>query len=200
MTQGTLRLKPMLRPVAWMVLVTTLSACGGGRGGSSRDPGFDFVNRDFNGIAIVPLDAYQDQRLLDGSDETLPTSALREELRGPATSPRDAPFMIDWNAYLSNGEDVDLIRYFITYEIEWSPTTGCVLHVRIFEGLPWDPLRAPIDTHDVTVGLGEAHHDGFVIAGEQSCLDEAAFRVAQDIIASDLFSPGWSHGSPEHAQ
>ncbi len=181
-----------------ILAIASLSGCGGSSGGQGS--GFDFIGRDYNAIAIVPIDAYLSHRRLNASDETLPTSALREELRGPATTPRDSPFMIDWNAYLSNGEDISLIRYFITYEIEWSPTTGCVLRVRIFEGLPWDPLRPPIDTHEVAVGLGEMHHDGFAITGEQSCLDEAAFRAAQAIIASNLFAPGWSQGPPVHMQ
>jgi hypothetical protein len=185
-------------------------ACMGGAAlvagcGSSAAPasGFDFERFAYPGIVPVPRAAFEEGRPTTASDNTIASGPLIEELRTGADTPSDDPVLVDWNnlmGLVSNGQDDrDVQRFYLVYDIESNPTSGqCTVTVRVIEGLPYDPARAPIATYSGTAALGEAHRDGSTITTTGQCENEAAHRAGEAILAGALFTDGWSLRPPSH--
>ena len=185
----------------WAVLVlVTVTSCGGGGSDDPDEFGLDFDRFDYNAIAILPREAFEQARQTAPADQTVPTSRLRERIRDLATNSQDTPFLVDWNNYVGTGQSIHTIRYFVVYETTWSPSGGCTLRVDIVEGLPWNPARPAVASYEVMVAVGEQHHEGSTISSESECLDEAADRVADAMDMADQFPMGWMRGPPQHAQ
>lgn len=190
-----------MKCVAVLAGIAFLAACGGSSTSSTR---FDFQRSTYPGICIVPLAAMQEGRMTSGNLERAPVSGIDNAVRAAADTATDTPFMMDWDTILglaSNGmgDDRDVVRYYLAYEITSSPTSNtCTVKVNVIEGLPFDPTRAPVAVFQASATIGEMHHAGFTIASEYECVDEAGYRVGNMIAASSFFAPGWSEGPPAH--
>ena len=189
------------------LLVLFLGACGGG--GSSLqappdDPGFDFERSTYPGIVVVPLAAMQEGRPTADYDERSPAVGIEDHVRDAADTARDRPFMMDWDTILGlassgRGDQRDVVRYYLAYEVVHDPTAGtCTVTLHVIEGLPFDPFRAPVRNFQATAAFGEQHRAGFTITTPGECRDEAAHRAGEAIAASGFFEEGWSVGPPDH--
>ncbi len=190
--------------VGWTLGVLLVAAgCG-----SSSDPnpnpfGFDFDRFAYPGIVVVPLDAYQQGRATNATDNTNATSPINQHVRGAADTADDDPFIADWDTLIGlaqNGrDDRNVMRFYLAYEISTNPTSGqCTVTIHVFEGLPYDSARPSIATYMATVMFGEPHRDGFVITTPGECEDEAGHRAAVALAAGPHFANGWSTARPSH--
>ena len=185
-------------------LLTGLLAACGSSGTPPTDHGFRFDISDYPGIVVLPLEAFREGRPTDAGDNTFVASPIIQRVRQGADTASDDPFIRDWDTMLglaSNGmgDDRHTTRFYLAYEVMSNPSSGmCTVTIHVIEGLPYDPMRAPLASYSASAMLGETHHDGFEIVTLAGCENEAAHRAAGVLLAAPHFDDGWSSGPPDH--
>lgn len=191
--------------VVGLLLGLVLAACGGSSSsGDGDDDPFDFDRFDYNGIVLLPFDAYREGRATTPDDPFLPKSVLFAKLFYDAANDTDVPFFGDWDTMLGLEEDGrgsfrDAMRFYVTYQVTSDPTSGrCVVTLDVFEGLPYDPDRPSLDFYQGAAEIGEVDAEGQPITDENECVQEATRRAYALLLAAGHFDEGWSRGEPAH--
>ncbi len=205
--EGTAGLADSLALVLGLVLTLGLVAGCGSSSGSGEDPnpyGFNFDRSLYPQIVTVPRTAFEEDRMTNGDDDDGVAAALFDRIRADTMTPSDDPFHADWDTLIglaSNGRPDDRVvtRFFLVYEVEHNPTAGtCTVRIRVIEGLPYDPQRAPLATYEGSATLGAMDRDGEVISVPTQCSQEAAHVAFDALLLGGHFGEGWSEGPPAH--
>ena len=187
-----------------VALVLLLGACGSSSSAPPPGSPYDFDRYEYPGIVYLPLDAYKENRPTRPDEPVGPRSILFQRLFEDTFTDSDTPFLADWNTILGlaengYGDSRDVMRFFITYQVQTNPSSGaCSVTLDIFEGLPFDPDRPSLEFYLGVATIGELDANGEIIDGEASCIEEATRRALDLLFADGHFTEGWSKRPPSH--